>query len=317
MNRSSNPTSKPATIRVRISRFDPTIDKARRFDQFDVPAKPLMRILDVLDYVHETLEVDIGYRWLCTSKKCGTCAVKVNGSPKLACWDEALPDMTIEPLDNLPVVRDLVTSRDGYQDLLAKVAPLLVRTRDYPGFPEPITERDFAPTAHLRDCIQCLACQSVCPVFAQPASGFAGPAILVQLSDLAQDPRDEAHRADLADRVAGVFKCVSCYECERVCPSEIPIVGEAIEPLKRMAAKAGTSPGARRARAFWDVAREQGAVSGVRVALRAGAFGFGAIRLGFRLLRRGKLDLIADLFGKKSSGSKALDRAHRATEKRP
>lgn len=317
MNHSSNPTSKPDTIRVRISRFDPALDRAPRYDQFEVPAKPLMRIIDVLDYVHETLQVDIGYRWLCTSKKCGTCAVKVNGSPALACWDEALPDMTIGPLDNLPVVRDLVTSRDGYQELLAKISPLLVRSRDYPGFPEPITEREFAPTAHLRDCIQCLACQSVCPVFAQPDSGFAGPAILVQLSDLAQDPRDEADRADLADRVAQVFKCVSCYECERVCPSEIPIVSEAIEPLKRLVYRTGTSAGARRARAFWDVARERGTVSGVLVALRAGSFGLGAIRLGVRLLRRGKLDFIAALFAKRSSGSEALRRAHQASEKRP
>ncbi|MCC7016884.1 MAG: 4Fe-4S dicluster domain-containing protein [Rhodospirillales bacterium] len=317
MNHSSKPTSKPDTIRVRIRRFDPALDRAPRYDQFEVPAKPLMRIIDVLDHVHETLQVDIGYRWLCTSKKCGTCAVKVNGSPKLACWDEASPDMTIEPLDNLPVVRDLVTSRDGYQDLLAKISPLLVRKRDYPGFPEPVTERDFAPMVHLRECIQCLACQSVCPVFAQPGSGFAGPAILVQLSDLAQDPRDDANRADLADRVAQVFKCVSCYECERACPTEIPIVGEAIEPLKRLASRAGTSAGARRARAFLGVAEERGTVNGVLVALRAGKFGFGAFRLGVRLLRRGKINLVDALFGKRSSGSDALRRAHQVSEKRP
>jgi succinate dehydrogenase/fumarate reductase iron-sulfur protein len=313
---SSKPTSSSATIRVRISRFDPTVDAAPRFDQFEVPAKPMMRIIDVLDYVHEDLQVDIGYRWLCTSKKCGTCAVKVNGSPKLACWDEALPDMTIEPIDNLPMVRDLVTSRDGYQDMLAKVSPLLVRKRAYPGFPEPITESDFAPTVHLRECIQCLACQSVCPVVAQKDSGFAGPAILVQLSDLAQDPRDEADRADLADRVAQVFKCVSCYECERVCPTEIPIVGEAIEPLKRLARRSGASAGARRVRAFWEIARDEGMVNGAKVALRSGKYGFGALALGFRLWRRGKISF-ASVFGKGGSGSEALRKAHQTSEKRP
>lgn len=317
MSHSLKPISDPGTIRVRIRRFDPALDSNPRFEQFEVPAKPLMRIIDVLDHIQENLQVDIGYRWLCTAKKCGSCAVKVNGSPKLACWDEAVPDMTVEPLDNLPVVRDLVISRDGYQDLLAKVSPLLVRKRDYPGFPEPITEQDFAPTAHLRDCIQCLACQSVCPVVAQKDSGFAGPAILVQLSDLAQDPRDEADRADLADRVAQVFKCVSCYECERVCPSEIPIVSEAIEPLKRLASRTGASAGARRTRAFWDVARERGIVNGVLVALRAGKFGFGALRLGTRLLRRGKIDFTNALFGRTAHGSEALRRAHQASERRP
>lgn len=317
MSPSSKPTSNPGPLRVRIRRFDPAVDTAPRFEPFEVPAKPLMRIIDVLDYIHENLQVDIGYRWLCTSKKCGTCAVKVNGTPKLACWDEALPDMTIEPLDNVPVERDLVTSRDVYQQMLAKISPLVVRKRDYPGFPEPITENQFAPMVHLRDCIQCLACQSACPVMAQPDSGFAGPAILVQLSELAQDPRDEADRADLADRVAGVFKCVSCYECERVCPTEIPIVSEAIEPLKRIARKTGTSAGARRARAFFGVAQEQGSVDGVRVALRAGKFGLDALRLGARLWRRGKIDFLDSLFGKKEQSSAALSKAHQTSEKRP
>jgi len=313
---SLKPTSSSGIIRVRIRRFDPTVDAAPRFEQFEVPAKPLMRIIDVLDYVHEDLQIDIGYRWLCTSKKCGTCAVKVNGTPKLACWDEALPDMTVEPIDNVPVVRDLVTSRDEYQAMLAHIWPLLVRKRDYPGFPEPITETQFAPTVHLRDCIQCLACQSACPVFAQKDSGFAGPAILVQLSDLAQDPRDDADRADLADRVAGVFKCVSCYECERVCPTEIPIVGEAIEPLKRLARRSGASAGARRARAFWEIARDEGMVNGAKVALRAGKSGLGALALGFRLWRRGKIGF-ASVFGKGGSGSDAVRRAHQASEKHP
>ena len=68
-------------------------------------------------------------------------------------------------------------------------------------------------------------------------------------SELAQDPRDEADRARLADEVAQVFKCVSCYECERVCPTEIPIVSEAIQPLKRLVYRRGEAAGARRAHA--------------------------------------------------------------------
>ncbi len=295
MNPSSKPTTKPDKIRVRIHRFDPAVDAAPRYDSFEVPYSPRMRILDVLDYVHETLAVDIGYRWLCTSKKCGGCAVKVNGSPALACWDEALPEMTIEPLGNMPVVRDLVTSRDEYEATLARISPQLIRKQPYASFPEPITEADFAPTVHLRDCIQCLSCQSVCPVMALPDSGFAGPATLVALSELAQDPRDGAERGRIAAEVAQVFKCVSCYECERVCPVEIPIVGEAIEPLKRLAFKQTQAAGARRARAFLRVVKEQGRADGALVALHAHGVTGGAIRMGLRLMRRGKIDVFATL----------------------
>lgn len=295
MNPSSKPITRPDKIRVRIYRFDPTVDAAPRYDSFEVPYQPRMRILDVLDHVNEALAVDIGYRWLCTSKKCGSCAVKVNGSPALACWDEALPEMTIEPLGNMPVIRDLVTSRDAYEAALARISPQLVRKQPYASFPEPITEADFAPTVHLRDCIQCLACQSVCPVVAQPESGFAGPAVLVALSELAQDPRDGAERGRIAADIAQVFKCVSCYECERVCPVEIPIVGEAIEPLKRLAFKQTQAAGARRARAFLRVVKEQGRADGALVALRAHGVTGSAIRMGLRLMRRGKIDVVATL----------------------
>ncbi|MCC7016751.1 MAG: 2Fe-2S iron-sulfur cluster binding domain-containing protein, partial [Rhodospirillales bacterium] len=122
MNPSSKPTTEPDKIRVRIRRFDPEADQAPRYESYEVPRTPRMRIMDVLDYVYETEAVDFGYRWLCGTRKCGTCAVNVNGSPKLACWDEAEPEMTIEPLSNLPLVRDLVTSRDPYEAFLAKLS---------------------------------------------------------------------------------------------------------------------------------------------------------------------------------------------------
>jgi len=310
---SSKPTTEPDKIRVRIYRFDPETDRAPRYESYDVPRTPRMRIMDVLDHVHETLAVDFGYRWLCGTKKCGTCAVNVNGSPKLTCWDEAEPEMTIEPLSNLPLVRDLVTSRDPFEASLASLSPTLVRKTEYAGFPEPLSAQDMAPTAHLRDCIQCLACQSVCPVLRQPDSGFAGPALLVALSELAQDPRDGADRARLADEVAQVFKCVSCYECERVCPTEIPIVSEAIEPLKRLAHSAGRSAGARRTRAFLGVVKARGYANAALVALKTNGFSLHGLRLALRLLPRGKLSLTDAFLKRPPPGAGTIRKTYEST----
>jgi fumarate reductase (CoM/CoB) subunit B len=297
----SKPSTEQDTVRVRIRRFDPDHDREPRYESYDVPRSPRMRIMDALDYIHEQLAVDFGYRWLCGSKKCGSCAVKVNGSPRLACWEEAEPDMTIEPLDNMPVVRDLVTSRDPYEKFLAELSPVLARNKEYPGFPEPLTDLEMAPTAHLRECIQCLCCQSVCPVLDQGDTGFAGPALLVALSELAQDPRDGADRAQLADGVAHVFQCVSCYECERVCPAEIPIVSEAIEPLKRLAVRSGKSAGSRRAQAFLQVVKERGHANAILITLKTKGVSLGGLRLAFRMVRTGKLRLADAFFGRRSS----------------
>ncbi len=314
MSPSSKPTTEPDKVRVRLYRFDPAVDSAPRYEAYEVPHAPHMRIMDVLDYVHENMAIDFGYRWLCGSKKCGTCAVNVNGSPRLACWEEAEPEMTIEPLSNMEVIRDLVTSRDPFEAQLAKLSPMLVRKTEYPGFPEPLTALQFAPTAHLRDCIQCLACQSVCPVLKQPDSGFAGPALLVALSELAQDPRDGGDRARLAGEVAQVFKCVSCYECERVCPVEIPIVGEAIEPLKRQAYRAGAVAGARHARVFLDVVKARGYLNPTALALKSKGLTLNALKLALRMVPRGKIDLGKAFLESPAASAKVIGKTYESSE---
>lgn len=314
MSTSLKPTTEAGTVRLRLYRFDPTIDQAPRYESYEVPRTPRMRIMDVLDHVHEREAVDFGYRWLCGSKKCGSCAVNVNGTPKLACWEEAEAEMTIEPLSNLPVVRDLVTSRDGYEAFLARLSPLIVRKAEYAGFPEPLTALQFAPTAYLRDCIQCLACQSVCPVLAQPDSGFAGPALLVALSELAQDPRDGGDRARLAGEVAQVFKCVSCYECQRVCPVEIPIVSEAIEPLKRLAYHAGAVPGAQRARSFLEIVKARGYLNPAALTLRTKGVTLNGLRLAWRMVLRGKIDLAKLFLKRRSPGAAAIRKTYESTK---
>jgi succinate dehydrogenase/fumarate reductase iron-sulfur protein len=307
---SSRPTIEAAVVRVRLYRYDPQTDAEPRYEDYEVPHAPRMRIMDVLDHIHEQLAVDFGYRWLCGSKKCGTCAVTVNGTPRLACWEEAEAVMTIEPLRNLPVVRDLVVSRDPHDQGLARLQPLLARAEPYRGFPEPLSATDMAPAYHLRDCIQCLACVSACPVLAQADTGFAGPAQLVALAELALDPRDGADRAAMADEAARVFQCVSCYECERVCPTHIPVVGEAIEPLKRLAYRRGASDGARRARAFIDVVREHGYVNAPKVAAKtkSGRWRATDVALAARMIRRGKMKLTDALGKPPTAGAERLRR---------
>ncbi len=302
------------TVRVRILRYDPESGEVPHYEAFEVPGSPHMRVLDVLEYIQETLVQDVAFRWLCSVKRCGSCAVTVNGSPVLACWEAAQPEMTIEPLKNLPVIRDLVIDRDPYQDILAKLDPLLVRKEPYAGFPEPMSEADAAPGVRLRDCIQCLACLAVCPVLEQPDSGFAGPAPLVALAELALDPRDSADRAALAEDVAGVFTCVSCYECERVCPAEIPIVADAIEPLKRLAYRRGQGDGARHARAFLDVVKTYGKVNASRLMLRSKGVSAGSLRTGMRMMASGKVDLAESLLKRPPAEAEKLRRIYDSTE---
>lgn len=289
-----------ATITVRVFRFDPTADTAPRYETYRVPHRPKMRVLDVLDCIACDLAVDIGYRWYCGVKKCGTCAVTVNGVPALACWEPAPAEMTVEPLKNLPVVRDLVTERGPYEQILARLSPTMIRDRPYEHFPEPLAHGDMAPAHRLRDCIQCLACYAACPVIAEGDRTFAGPAPLVKLAELALDPRDSLDRGATAGLQADVFKCISCYACDAVCPAEIPIVSHAIEPLKREAYRAGAGAGARHASAFLDLVCRGGRLDASAIVVKThGVLRtlFDWIPAGLRMMRRGKVSPVRLLTG--------------------
>jgi succinate dehydrogenase/fumarate reductase iron-sulfur protein len=302
------------TVRIRIYRYDPEVDQSPRYDAFEVPRSPWMRVIDVLDYVHDTLAVDIAYRWLCSVKRCGSCAVTVNGSPALACWEPAQDEMTIEPLRGLPVIRDLVISREPFDEGLAQLDPLLDRRTEYTGFPEPLSHEVMARSSSLRDCIQCLACYASCPVVAEPGSGFGGPALLVALAELALDPRDGGDRTRAAHEQLGVFKCVSCYECERVCPMEIPVVADAIEPLKRKVYEAGLGSGAEHARIFLDVVKAHGRLSAPQLVRRTKGTSLEGLATGLRMLARGKVSAGQALRGSRVEDAATIRRLYEESE---
>lgn len=301
-------------INVRIYRYDPTKNEAPRYDTFRVPYSKLMRVLDVLNYISEDLEEDFAYRWFCGVKKCGTCAVRVNGREVLACWEAAEPEMTIEPLRHAPVVRDLVVDRTGYERLVIEMIPWLEREKPYPGFPERISHLDMTPAATALDCLSCLACFSACPVLDLGAeTNFSGPAPLVQFAQVALDPRDGIERGRIAAETAGIFNCVSCYKCEEACPVGIPVVTQIIEPLKALAYKSDPLA-SRHAHAFNSIIEERGRIDPTMLVVRTQGPGVlrNALRA-IRLLARGKINPKRTLFGAAIPGMVAIKRIFQKT----
>ena len=307
------------SISVRIRRFDPATDAAPYFESFAVPYAKWMRVLDVLIYISDELESDVGYRWYCGSKMCGTCSMRVNGREVLACWEAAEPDMTIEPLRNLPVMRDLCVDRRPYESIVTSLKPWLERGARYSGFPEPLTHRQMKFTSRALDCISCMACYSACPVVGLgDVTRFAGPAPLVQIAQRALDPRDAADRWQALAERASIFSCVSCYRCEEVCPTGIPIVSGVIEPLK---ARAYRSLGGslRHADAFLRVVARRGRIDPSELLLRIQRWQvLRQWRRVARLLVTGKIDPLRTLLGRPLAGIAQVQRMFRLlTERKP
>ena len=208
-------------------RFDPDKDKEPYFQRFTVKVNDGARVLHVLHTIHDTLDPTLSYRYSCASGQCGSCAVRVNGEPVLACMHEATDKSTIEPL-NLPVKKDLVS------DLLPKleqIASFLPKKEIVP-----LKKSDIDQIKPLRDCIECLCCLSVCP--AVDVTKFLGPTAMRQEMRLALDPRDNGERISDAVR-EGLFTCTTCQACWKVCPKKIEIPGKAIEKLRSYANKQG------------------------------------------------------------------------------
>src|SRR5215467_1452699 len=124
-------------IDVRILRSEAGDDAT--YSEYQVPYQQSMRVLDALNWIAENKAPDLAYRWLCGTKMCGTCAVRMNGREVLSCWEAVEPDMVIEPLRNLPVIRDLVVDRSPYERKVASLEPWLERAEPYTRFPESLT----------------------------------------------------------------------------------------------------------------------------------------------------------------------------------
>ena len=76
----------PTRIKLRISRSNPETNSEEKFDEFVIPVEKYSTVLDVLLNVKSHLDHSVGVRYSCRQASCGSCGMKINGKPKLACF---------------------------------------------------------------------------------------------------------------------------------------------------------------------------------------------------------------------------------------
>jgi fumarate reductase iron-sulfur subunit len=98
--------------KVSVFRFDPGVDKAPRYDMFEVPFEEGRSVLGALKYIYENLDSSLAFYNSCRIGKCTGCHLKVNGKTRLACTTVVEEqDLLLEPMPGYRVVRDLMVDR--------------------------------------------------------------------------------------------------------------------------------------------------------------------------------------------------------------
>jgi succinate dehydrogenase/fumarate reductase-like Fe-S protein len=84
---------------------------AGRFETYEVPFEPGQSVLDALRWIRAHRDPTLAIRFSCiNANACKECMVEIDGRTRYACTERLeAREMTVEPLSNKALVRDLVT----------------------------------------------------------------------------------------------------------------------------------------------------------------------------------------------------------------
>ena len=228
-------------ILLKIKRFNPESDEKPYVQEYTLDADPNDRLLDALMHIKRFQDGTLGFRKSCAHGVCGSDAMRINGKDGLACKtlikDVADNDgdaITIEPLQYLPVQRDLIVDQEAFFNKFRAVKPYLIND-ELPEEGEHIQSQEarmvFDDTTN---CILCASCYSACPIPADHPA-FLGPAAIAQAYRFLADSRDEGfvERLPVLDDPDGVWPCKNHFKCTRSCPRSI-LITKRINQTKKM-----------------------------------------------------------------------------------
>jgi succinate dehydrogenase / fumarate reductase iron-sulfur subunit len=230
---------------LRIRRYSPESGEAAHWEDFTVDLDGHRSVLDGILQVKDREDGSIGIRCSCRAAICGSCGVRINGKPNLACHthlDKAFEDapsgvITVEPMGNMPVIKDLIVDMDEvHWKKIQRVTPWLL-----PDGPPPEREYIVPPEAMIdvtqsMACIQCGACVSDC-LSMEVDPLFVGPAASAKAYRFVGDPRDGQHAErlrNLAEDPHGIYDCTHCFNCIEACPKGVAPMSQ-IMRLRRIA----------------------------------------------------------------------------------
>jgi succinate dehydrogenase / fumarate reductase iron-sulfur subunit len=259
-------------MRFKIFRSEGT-GKDHRYDTFDIEPVAGMSVLSALFMIREKFDESLAFRYSCRGAVCGTCAILINRVPRLACrtqvkevaeseggvhlifppptknsemtWDPA-EEILIEPMPNMPVIRDLVVDMTQFFACYRLTNPVFRPAGFLPEKEQHMTQAEVDALEIYTTCILCGACFAACPVNGKNPA-YWGPAALAKLFRFHLDPREAQNGSRLAtaDVPDGWWSCEFHLNCTRVCPKQVTpstAIGKARQELKKRRAQSQFTP---------------------------------------------------------------------------
>ncbi|MEJ2049842.1 MAG: succinate dehydrogenase iron-sulfur subunit [Calditrichota bacterium] len=231
-------------VKVKVFRFNPENgDKKPHFQDFTVEADPKEKVLDLLHRIKWEQDGTLSFRRSCAHGICGSCAMKINGANMLACEANLAnfrdpTRITVEPLQSLPILKDLVVDLTDFFKKYEIVKPYLINRTPPPSQERLQSPEDRSLIDEATWCILCAACTTSCPSnWKNPQ--FLGPAALLKSYRYCFDTRDEgiSERIHVLDNNDGVWRCHTIFNCVEACPKEINITWHISQLEKKLVSR--------------------------------------------------------------------------------
>src|SRR3954447_17179856 len=259
-----------AEFTLKVRRFQPEDQtEGPYWESFDVDLDPTLSVLDGLLQAMDREDGSLAVRCSCRAAICGSCGMKINGQSTLACktmLEEAQsyaeshavaaqvggdktvtsangdkPEIVVEPMGNMPVIKDLVTDMEStHWTKIRRVTPWLLPEGDPPEREYIVPPESMIDITQSMACIQCGACVPPC-LSREADPDFIGPAALAKAYRFVGDPRDSQARErlhDLSQDPHGIYDCTHCFSCIDACPKGVAPMDQ-IMRLRRAADEEG------------------------------------------------------------------------------
>lgn len=228
------------------------------YDQFEVPIKKGMSVLEALFYIQDYYDSSLAFRYACRGAICGSCGMTVDKVPLLTCrtqvstvkiikkpinlpefnfgnvssWDKE-NEILVEPLPNMEILKDLVVNMEPFWKFYREVEPYFTRKWNDIAPESTQSPSQMKTIERLVYCILCGLCWA-CPVNKKNPN-YLGPAQLAKADRFVRDSRlDDQKQNLILSRVLqsdAVPACEKFFVCNRVCPKGV-LPGTAIKDIR-------------------------------------------------------------------------------------